>query len=379
MMKKQIFEERKVSWLELFFDLIFVTAVSSTTHLFVTIDHHPEHTLLYFGEYLLMVTPMFWAWVGQTMFYNRFGKKISHPELFMLSQMFFLILMTASFDLEFADTFYTFIIGYAGIRLFTVIQYFTAAKKYSAEQKQVANLLGRLFLVGILISLSAIFFEGNSRFFIMYAGIFLDILLPLLNGKKLQKVPVHFPHLAERFGLFVIITFGETIVAITGILAEKVTDPYTLLYVFLSFVIISILWASYFHSFEHVVDQNRATNGQVFLYGHYFIIIAIMMLAANIHLLFLGHLNKSLLLLFLYGSVALFFLSKQVVFGLHKKAEIEFSIWKEIGLVGLLACFYLLNQLTSLPLITSLLSILICALLDLMIRFQSSKLVRKRS
>lgn len=144
-------------------------------------------------------------------------------------------------------------------------------------------------------------------------------------------------------------------------------------------MIIAVLWASYFHSFEHIVDQNRATNGQIFLYGHYFIIIAVMMLAANIHLLFLGHLNKSLLFLFLYGSVALFFVAKQIVFGLHKKEEIEFSIWKEAALIGLLICFYLLSQLTSLPLMTSLLAILICALFDLTIRFQSSKPVRKRS
>lgn len=255
--KVAIFEERKVSWLELFFDLIFVTAVSSTTHLFVSIDHHPDHTLLYFGEYLLMVTPMFWAWIGQTMFYNRFGEKMNRPEFFMLSQMFFLILMTASFDLEFSDTFYTFIIGYAGIRLITVIQYFIVGRRHAGKFKYVANLLGSEFLIGILISLSSIFFEGDLRFIIMYIGIFLDILLPLTNSKRLKQVPVHFPHLAERFGLFVIITFGETIVAITNILVGHTKEPYTLSYVFLSFTIIAVLWASYFHSFEHIVDQNK--------------------------------------------------------------------------------------------------------------------------
>ncbi len=64
-------EEKKVSWLELFFDLVFVTAVSFTTHLFVEIEHQPDRMHLYLGEYLLMVFPMFWLWTGQTMFFNR--------------------------------------------------------------------------------------------------------------------------------------------------------------------------------------------------------------------------------------------------------------------------------------------------------------------
>ncbi|WP_255300771.1 low temperature requirement protein A, partial [Listeria monocytogenes] len=42
--------ERKVSWLELFFDLIFVTAVASTTHLLLSVDNHPDKTAAYFIE-----------------------------------------------------------------------------------------------------------------------------------------------------------------------------------------------------------------------------------------------------------------------------------------------------------------------------------------
>ncbi|EUJ52591.1 putative Low temperature requirement protein A [Listeria fleischmannii FSL S10-1203] len=135
-----------------------VTAVSSTTHLLLEIDEYPRQVAFYFLEYLLMVTPMFWAWIGQTMFFNRYGEKIKKPEIYMLSQMFFLILMTASFDLEFSNTFYTFIIGYAGIRLVTVCQYFIVSKKLSGDAKQISRLLGTIFLLGILLSLSSSFF-----------------------------------------------------------------------------------------------------------------------------------------------------------------------------------------------------------------------------
>ncbi|WP_099222144.1 low temperature requirement protein A [Listeria costaricensis] len=368
-----IFEERKVSWLELFFDLVFVTAVASTTHLLLSVDHHPERTLLYFGEYLLMVTPMFWAWVGQTMFFNRFGEKISFPAFYMLPQMFFLVLMTASFDLDFDDTFYTFIIGYAGIRLITVLQYFIVSRKERKKRKQVARLLGTIFLVGILLSLSAVFFTGVLRYSIVYAGIAIDILLPLLFTKTLRQAPVHLPHLVERFGLFVIITFGESIVAITTLLVGHTTDPYTLFFTLTAFLIIGTMWASYFYSFEHHVDQTKATNGQVLLYGHFFIIVSVMLLAANIHLLYAGHLQKEILLLLLYGAAAVFFLAKQIVFSYHKKAEVIFDLWKDLLLFGLLILFFFVNAFTTLPMWNNFICLWLVTLVDLLIRFQASR------
>ncbi|TYV81541.1 low temperature requirement protein A [Listeria monocytogenes] len=368
--------ERKVSWLELFFDLIFVTAVASTTHLLLSVDNHPDKTAIYFGEYLLMVTPMFWSWVGQTMFFNRFGEKIKSPELYMLPQMFFLILMTASFDLTFSNTYYTFLIGYLGIRFITVIQYFVISRQLTGNARKVALLLGSVFLLGVLTTATSVFFEGFARYLVMYLGIAVDIILPLFLAKTLRKVPVDFPHLAERFGLFVIITFGESIVAITTILAGHTLDPYTIGYTLLGFLIICTLWASYFHSFEKIVDHHKETHGQYLIYGHFFIIISVMLLAANVHLLFEGHLERNVLLLMLFGSVAVFFISKQFVFVAHKKAEVTFSFWKDALLLLLLVGLFFVNLYSDLPLFVSFVSIWVCALVDLGLQFRVSRPAR---
>lgn len=119
-------------------------------------------------------------------------------------------------------------------------------------------------------------------------------------------MPVDFPHLAERFGLFVIITFGESIVAITTILVGHTLDLYTICYTLLGFLIICTLWASYFYSFEKIVDHHKVTHGQFLIYGHFFIIVSVMLLAVNLHLLFEGHLQRDVLLLLLFSSVAVF-------------------------------------------------------------------------
>lgn len=56
--------ERKVFWLELFFDLIFVIVVVLMMYLLFSVDNYLDKIVVYFGEYLLMVMLMFWVWVG---------------------------------------------------------------------------------------------------------------------------------------------------------------------------------------------------------------------------------------------------------------------------------------------------------------------------
>ena len=116
-------KEKKVSWLELFFDLVFVTTVSGSTHKFVELDDHPGYLLFYIGEYLLMVFPMFWLWIGQTMFFNRYSDNLKAAALLMLPQMFFLLIMTASLDFEFGHTYHSFLLSYLGFRIIPVAEY----------------------------------------------------------------------------------------------------------------------------------------------------------------------------------------------------------------------------------------------------------------
>ncbi len=317
-------EEKKVSWLELFFDLVFVTAVSFTTHLFVEIEHQPDRMHLYLGEYLLMVFPMFWLWTGQTMFFNRYGELIRRPEIYMLPQMFFFILMTASLDFEFAHSYHSYLASYLGLRLLTVIQYFLVDQRLKGPKKEVARLLGSLFIPGLLIPLSSLFFVGRWHYVVMYSGIAADMILPLFFSRKLTKAPVNLPHLTERFGLFVLITFGESLVTITNILTGRTADPSTLAYSLLSFMIIGLMWYSYYYTYDNVVDRHKETNGQILLYGHFFILVSVMLLAGDLEMLHDGQLPESILLFFLYIPVFLFFAAKELVFYHHRLKDRQY-------------------------------------------------------
>jgi len=354
-------QEKKVSWLELFFDLVFVTTVSGTTHKFVEINQHSSRIGFYVGEYLLMVFPMFWLWSGQTMFVNRFSEHLKTPALLMLPQMFFLILMTASLDFEFGHTYHTFLLSYLGFRAITVAEYFLVRADAGAGFN-AARFLARLFLPGLIIPFSSMFFSGHLRYVVMYFGISADIILPLFFSSRLKMAPVNLVHLAERFGLFVLITFGESLVSITAVLVGKTTDADTLVFALLCFAIIALMWSSYFFAYENKVDHSIETNGQVMLYGHFMILVSVMLLAGDIELLYEHQLKETVLLFFLYGPVALFYLSKGLVFFYHRKKDRSYYE-RELCLIALVFALAFVNGFVELGLTANLLIVaLLCGL-----------------
>ncbi|MCB2762452.1 low temperature requirement protein A, partial [Listeria monocytogenes] len=90
-------------------------------------------------------------------------------------------------------------------------------------------------------------------------------------------------------------------------------------------------------------DHHKVPHGQFLIYGHFCIIVSVMRLAVNLHLLFEGHLQRDVLLLLLFSSVAVVFISKQFVFAAHKKAEVTVSFWKDAVLLLLLVGLFFVN------------------------------------
>ncbi|MGE0433484.1 MAG: low temperature requirement protein A, partial [Planctomycetota bacterium] len=60
-------QHRKVTWLELFFDLFFVVAVAQLGHM---LAHNPTADGLV--RFVLLFMPVFWVWIGMTYYNERF-------------------------------------------------------------------------------------------------------------------------------------------------------------------------------------------------------------------------------------------------------------------------------------------------------------------
>ena len=71
---------KRVSWVELYFDLIFVFAVSETTHVMVNDPHWAG-----FGRALALFIPLWWTWIGFVVLYNRQYEDRISQRLFVLA------------------------------------------------------------------------------------------------------------------------------------------------------------------------------------------------------------------------------------------------------------------------------------------------------
>ncbi|MFD2615335.1 low temperature requirement protein A [Paenibacillus gansuensis] len=340
--------EKKVTWLELFYDLIFVAAVATTTHVLT----HPEHGVVpveSLFKYVLMFVPVWWAWVGQTLFINRFGEDLLHQRLFMMIQMIFVLLMTSSLSENFDPYYYTFLIGYISLRTLTALQYLFVRSKETGARRSIAHFLGTRFWIGIIISACSVFFESWVRYAILYSGIVVDIIIPLLGRKVLAKMPVNTAHLLERFALLTLILFGEMIVSTLAVLKPQNGDWNSIAYSVAAFVLILSMWWQYFDSVEKKTNKSLDTVGHAIIYGHLFILMSLSMMAAAIKLLFLGEVTYSFGLIAIYGAAFLFFAVTALIFHPYRFEEQRLRKTQILALTVLLLSLFVLQLLVPVP------------------------------
>ncbi|WP_397539806.1 low temperature requirement protein A [Rummeliibacillus pycnus] len=341
-------EEKKVTWLELFFDLLFVAAVATTTHVLLHVEKgyiHPEYLL----KFALMFIPIWWSWVGQTLFINRFGQDFLHQRLLMILQMLFVLTLISSLSVDFDQYYLSFLIGYIGIRTLTAIQYLVVQRLEEGYRKKAAWFLGTRFWIGIIISLLSIFFDSWIRYAVLYAGIAVDIIVPIYGRKYLVKAPTNIAHLLERFALLTLILFGESVVSTLSVLQPQKGDWESISFSIVSFILIISMWWQYFDNVEKKVNKSIQTAGQTIIYGHLFILISLSMIAASIKLLYLHEAYYSFMLYFVFSSVLLYFISTTIVFHQYRYEQHRLTIY-HLGLfLGILAVFFIINSIMVVP------------------------------
>ncbi|WP_445490835.1 low temperature requirement protein A [Niallia sp. 03133] len=341
-------EEKKVTWLELFYDLLFVAAIATATHVLLHIEEgyiHSEYLL----KFVLIFIPIWWAWVGQTMFINRFGQDLFHQRIFLILQMFFVLIMTSSLSVDFDPYYLSFLIGYIGLRAVTAIQYLVVQRIEKGFRKKVALYLGKYFWIGIIISLFSVLFDSWIRYAVLYTGIIIDIMVPMLGRKYLAKVPTNTAHLLERFGLFTIILFGEALVSTLAVIQPQEGNWNSIGFSIISFILIISMWWQYFDNVEKKVDKSIQTAGQTIIYGHLFILMTLSMIAASIKLLFLHKVHYPFILYFVFGSVLLYFIATTIVFHQYRYKQHRLKFY-HLGLfLGILATFFIINLIIVVP------------------------------
>lgn len=269
-------EEKKVEYLELIYDLIFVYLIGRNSSLV----QHTEGGFInwtLFVTYVLCTFIAIQIWSYSTFYINRFGKNGIRDHVFIFVNMYLLYFMAESTRTDWHLYYYRYNIAWGLILLNIALQYFITYKKNSAAAPwENAHLLWHfrtLVIQAAIVFASVIVFSFTGLPLAPAAMVF-GLVMMICSGRVNSLVAVDFSHLAERAMLYVVFTFGEMIIVIAGYFS----GPFSFNLVYFSlfaFLIAAGLFLSYEIFYDHLIDREMQTNGAGYMAIHIFIIFAL--------------------------------------------------------------------------------------------------------
>ena len=232
--------EAKVSPLELFFDLVFVFALTQVTAFLAD-----EPTFASMGRALLVLAPVWWAWSGYAWLTSTVDPEQALPPLVMFGARAAMFGVALAVPGAFGDEGVVFGLAYVAVRLLHAALFWVAARGDRALARNVLFLVASIVPGGGLVLLAAVAFEGTTRDLLWLAAVLLDYGIVVL-GSDVGSWRVHAEHFAERFGLVVIIALGESIVAIGVGAQDLAIDALEVGTALVGIAIVCLLWWAYF-------------------------------------------------------------------------------------------------------------------------------------
>jgi low temperature requirement protein LtrA len=312
-------EERHATWLELFYDLVFVVTISQLSHYLL----HDVSLSNFFG-FLFLFIPVWWSWIGTTFFATRFYSDDLGHRLLLLLQMGGAGAMAVNISSAFNNNFSGFALSYAFMRLILVIEYVRVFRTIKSSES--ANPLVKRYIIGFSIAaiiwlISAFVPITEIRFALWVIGLIIDFATPISTSKLTSKFAPHISHLPERMGLFTLIVLGESIVGIVNGMTEQIWDVYSVIEASLGLCISFSLWWLYFDSTGRLPIQILREKGRIslyliWLYTHFPLVVAITAVGVGIRRLVSSEQHSVLSnsdLWLICGSVAISLISQSVL------------------------------------------------------------------
>ena len=227
----------RVTFLELFFDLVFVLAITQCTALMA--DHPTWEGI---AQGLMVLTVLWWAWVGYAWLTSVVDPEEGGVRLVIFAAMAAMLICALCVPEAFEDLGLTFAVAYGVVRAAHIALFtFTSHGERSFRRSVVG--LGIGTTVGVSLIGVASQLDGAAQGLVWLLAIALDMGEPFIFGAAgWHLVPGHF---AERHGLIVIIALGESIVAI-GVGSAHGVDAGVIVAAALGVAVVGAMWWAYF-------------------------------------------------------------------------------------------------------------------------------------
>ncbi|WP_261010381.1 low temperature requirement protein A [Streptococcus mitis] len=296
-------KHKRVNYSELFYDLVFVFAISKVTALI----HHLHNGILTWNsllDFFMSVLLLINAWMIQTVYTNRYGKNSLFNMVIMFINMGLLLFISNLIKDDWQQYFHYVCWAIGTLTLTLFFQYLVEFFKKSTDNVHRESIKGFLWITGLgslgvyLAALLPIYIGV----YILYASILLTFITPITSISKDDHFQIVLPHLIERISLLVIITFGEMIMGLVNFFTIENFSIYSVLY----FIIMLSLFLFYFVQFDHAIDEESNQKGLFLIYSHYPIFIGLLMMTVSMSFLLNPETNLLFATSFFYIGIGLF-------------------------------------------------------------------------
>jgi low temperature requirement protein LtrA len=253
--------ERHATWLELFFDLVFVISIAEVVH---TLEDY--RTLGDFLGTAGLFVAVWWAWVGYTVYADRFDTDDLLHRALVLAGMLAVIAMALSVHDALHGGAAQFALTFVAVRGIVLLLN-ARARRHAAAARPLLNLYLVAFTIGASLWLVSVFVPEPTRYVLWGVALLIELSAPWVGRHQIARAPIHASHLVERFGLFTLIVLGESVISVAQGAADVDWTAATVAAAVGGFVAVACLWWLYFDRLEDAAIRS-VLQGLVWNYAH---------------------------------------------------------------------------------------------------------------
>ncbi|PDT03523.1 hypothetical protein CO666_15060 [Rhizobium chutanense] len=285
----------KVTFLELFFDLVFVFSISQLSHALAA-----HYTPLGAAEAALMTFAVWWVWIFTAWVTNWLDPDKMPVRGMLVALMMLGLLLSASIPEAFGDKGLLFAGAYVAMQVGRSL--FTTYAMTRVDRANTLNFIrittwlvaaGVFWIAGGLLEHEARLIAWVIALAIEYIGPAAGFAVPGLGRSRPSDWDVSGAHMAERCALFVIICLGEAILVSGRTFSELPFSALTGIVFVTAFIGTVAMWWLYFrfghgraaHRIEHEETPGSLAR-QAFTYGHIPILAGIIVHAVAVEFMF---------------------------------------------------------------------------------------------
>jgi low temperature requirement protein LtrA len=272
--------DRRASWLELFFDLVFVVAITELSQFLVE-----DHSAGGFVRFAALFVPVWVAWQGYMAYATRFDTDDLGFRLAYFGAMLAIAAMAVLIgDVAHGKNSAAFAVAYVVLRSIMLVLYWRAWRAVP-EARLLIRFYGLGYAAGAGLWLVSLLFPTPWRYVVWVVAQLLELSLPPLSTHLHRRIPTSARHLPERWALFTLIVLGESVVAVAIATAGAHWHFTSAAAAVLGFASVAAIWWLYFDRQGDVALRGSTMSIVVYSYAHLPLLIGPAAMSAGLRLL----------------------------------------------------------------------------------------------